>query len=89
MKKKDRDLFMDVIDSAFISMLDVADKQKCEISVKSDTKGYKHIKAEGNNMALLVTLAGLEKQILKNTETNEEEFNLIKEYIDTAEAPNE
>lgn len=89
MKKKDRDLFLKALDEIFVEKLDKADKEKCKISVENNTDGEKHIEAEGGTLALLVTLAGLEDQILKQTGCDRGTFDFIKGHITTMEAPNE
>ena len=64
MKKKDRNVFMDVIDKLFEDMIKEANGQ--DVTITFTKKGCDaHVDAKGNPVAILVALAGLESQILK------------------------
>lgn len=57
----------------------------CKIHIDNDGKGIK-LAAKGGRLSLLITLAGAEKNILKELKCSTEEFNLIKIIVKTAEA---
>lgn len=57
----------------------------CKIHIDNDGKGIK-LATKGGRLSLLITLAGAEKNILKELKCSTEEFNLIKIIVKTAEA---
>ena len=84
MKKKDRNVFMDVIDKLFEDMIKEANGQ--DVTITFTKKGWDaHVDAKGNPVAILVALAGLESQILKKIGTSQDEFDMIKNYVNTKE----
>ena len=65
--------------------LERALKEKTTISMKKDNEGKADMHIEGDRIALIVTLAGLEKNMLKQLDVSEEMFELIKKMVGTKE----
>lgn len=66
--------------------LEKAHKEKVIISVEKDIDGKAETKIEGTRLALLVTLAGLEKSVLNQLHCSEGEFEIIKSSVGVREA---
>ena len=75
---------MDVIDKLLEDMLEEANQE--DVTITYTKKGCKaNINCKGKPVAILVALAGIEEQLLKKIGTSQDEFNMIKDYIDTKE----
>ena len=61
-------------------------KEKAFISVKKNADGSATTKIEGTNLSVLIALAGLEKNILKQTGVPEDLWEIIKDSVGTKEA---
>ena len=87
MKKVDRQKFMDAIDRLFVSELETASKEKVIINLETnvDGKGKCGMKVTGNSLSILIALAGLTNQILEETNTSKQEFELLRKYVGTME----
>jgi len=70
----------------FSEIMGEALKQPCKITVEKNKKGEAKMGVEGQRLALLVTLAGAEKGILKQLKCNNDEFEFIKQFVGTREA---
>lgn len=69
----------------FSNMLEEAINEPAIISIEKDNGGKAETRVEGKRLAILVTLAGAEKSILRNIKASEEEFNFIKNFVGSAE----
>ena len=98
-KEKLNELLEKVIDKVSKNMDGLEDnfnqavKEPCKIHVDNDGKGT-GVKVEGKRLSLLITLAGAEKNILKELNCSNSEFDFIKnmvasEIADKEEANNE
>lgn len=65
--------------------LDKAITEKCSISITKNEKGEAKQEIKGSPLAILVTLAGLEKTILEKIEAPTGLFEMIKEFVGTEE----
>lgn len=68
-------------DKKLMKELEKSFDEPCEISVKKGTDGNAECKVEGNRLAILCTLAGLEQAILDKTFTSQMEFERIKDVV--------
>ena len=59
--------------------------EPCIISIDKKQGGEASIIVKGDRLSLLVTLAGLEKQVLEKLECNNSEWEFIKNKIGTRE----
>jgi len=73
----------------FSKQMEEAIKTPCEISIKKENSGLANMKVEGKRLAILVTLAGAEKGILKQLHCTEDEFDFIKNFVGSREYDNE
>ena len=73
------------IEDAFRSEFEEALQQECEISAKKDKDGVSHTHIEGSGLAILITLAGLEKGILKKLGCSESMYEIVKNVVGTEE----
>lgn len=65
--------------------IDRAIDEPVEISIKKKQGGKATSNIKGTKLGLLVTLAGLESNILKTTDTTQEQFENIKKLVGTKE----
>lgn len=65
--------------------LSEAHNEKCELSIKKDKNGKAKIVMEGSTLAILITLAGLEKTVLEKTHVPSEVWEMIKSTVGTRE----
>ncbi len=72
-------------DKTFNDKLLKALNEECKISIEKDKNGMSSINLKGKSLSLLLTLAGLEKAMLKKLDVSEPEFELIKSILDTKE----
>lgn len=70
----------------FSNMLEEAINQPCKISINKSDNGKCEMGVEGQRLAILVTLAGAEKGILKQVHCSHEEFDFIKNFVGTKDA---
>ena len=63
-----------------------AHNEKCSISIKKNKDGNTTTKLEGTTMAILVTLAGLEKTVLESAHVPNSVWEMIKETVNITEA---
>ena len=63
-----------------------AHKQEASILIEKDKDGKAKLTLKGTNLALLVTLAGLEKAVLEKTHVPTDIWELIKKSVGTMEA---
>ena len=68
--------------------LEEAIHQPCKIHVDNDGTGTK-LDVEGCRLTLLLTLVGTEKNMLKQLNCSNEEFELLKNLVGTQENTNE
>lgn len=61
-------------------------KEPCKIHIDKDKEGKACLEVEGKRLPLLITLCGLEKELLKYLDCDEEEFKMLKKVIGTREA---
>lgn len=61
-------------------------KESAEISIKKHTNGDSDISIKGRGLAVLITLAGLEKGILEKLNVPKELWEIIKELTGAKEA---
>lgn len=69
----------------FNNMMSEAIKQPCKITIEKDKRGQVKLGAEGNRVALLITLAGAEQGILKQLSCEQKEFDFIKGFVGSKE----
>lgn len=69
----------------FNNMMSEAIKQPCKITIEKDKRGQVKVGAEGNRVALLITLAGAEQGILKQLSCEQKEFDFIKGFVGSKE----
>ena len=69
------------IEKAIEDSIDKAFNQPCSISIEKDANGEATLSAKGNNIALLITLAGLEKSILEKTNPPAGLYEMIKRKV--------
>lgn len=74
------------LDTAIKGTLEDAMKMDCKISIEKDKQGRAHTRLEGNSLAILVTLAGLEKIVLDKLDCNNRTFEILKRMIDQEDA---
>lgn len=86
MKDKIKELLSSLIDDVMEYSLQEALNEECEITVKKGKGGVVETEISGSGMALLVTLAGLEKTILDKVGCTDSMFKIIKGAIGTKEA---
>lgn len=55
--------------------------EPCKIAIEKDKKGVAHTQIEGKRVAILITLAGLEKTILEKTNTPSEVYEFIRKLV--------
>ena len=72
----------DYMKKAFKEAID----QECEISIKKEKNGEAHTCIKGSTLAILITLAGLEKGILEKLGCDESMFEFVKGAVGTEEA---
>ena len=65
----------------FNNMMSEAIKQPCKITIEKDKRGQVKLGAEGNRVALLITLAVAEQGILKQLSCEQKEFDFIKGFV--------
>lgn len=68
--------------------LNEALNEPVSISVKKNKNGKAEVKMDGERLAVLITLAGLEQTILRNTDTPVEIWEFIKERVGSMEVDN-
>lgn len=78
--------FKELTKRTLIEELEKAVNEKCIISVTKNKKGEAKQKIEGSTLSILITLAGLEKSILRELGTPVELYEMIKECVGTKEA---
>lgn len=72
--------------SGFIKeKIEEAFNEPATISIKKDADGKAETHVEGGSIALLITLAGLEKTILEKLDAPTEVWELIKHLVGTKE----
>ena len=59
--------------------------QECEISIKKGKDGVTHSYIMGSNLAILITLAGLEQAILNKLGCSESMYEMVKRAVGTEE----
>lgn len=69
----------------FNNMMSEAIKQPCKITIEKDKRGQVKLGAEGNRVALLITLAVAEQGILKQLSCEQKEFDFIKGFVGSKE----
>ena len=79
----------EVINTKIQNKLNEALKDETTISIKKHKDGSAEICTKGNTIAILITLAGLEKAVLKNLKTPDTVWETIKEVVGTRENNNE
>lgn len=79
-------MFDELLKSMLRDELKESANEECKIAIVKRKNKPLSLEIEGTKGSILLTLAGLEKQILKNLEVSESTFNAIKELIDTKEA---
>lgn len=71
--------------SEFSNKISEAIKEPAIISIEKDYDGKADTRIEGERLALIITLAGLEQTMFEKLNVDKEEFDLIKEFIGTKE----
>ena len=71
------------------SMISEAINEPCKICIDKKENGEACLGVEGSRLALLVTLAGMEKSILNKLDCDNQEFSFIKSVVGTKEGDNE
>ena len=61
-------------------------KEKAVISIKKHENGTAKTHIEGTNLAVLITLAGLEKTVIEKLKVPNEIWEMIKNIVGTREA---
>ena len=72
-------------EKSIIDRLKEASKDEFKIVVERGKDGITNIEVEGERLAILVGLAGLENHLLKELETPDEIWEIIKQVTDTEE----
>lgn len=60
-----------------------AHKEECKISIEKDKKGQACVRTEGSTLAILITLAGLEKSVLESTHVPAGVWEMVKNHVGT------
>ena len=71
---------------ALSEALDKAVNEECTLSITKGKDGKACTKIEGSRLAILITLAGLEKTVLDKIEDQVGLFEMVKEFVGTEEA---
>lgn len=66
--------------------IEKAFKEKATISIKKFKGGSSEVSVEGSKLAVLITLAGLEKGIIEHFNVPTELWKMIKDMVGTKEA---
>lgn len=74
------------VTSSIKEKIDEAIKEPCEIHIDKTNEGKACLEVQGKRLPLLITLCGLEKEVLKSLDCDEEEFEMLKKAIGTKEA---
>lgn len=74
------------IEGACRTMFEEALKEECEISIKKDKEGRANTHISGSGLAILITLAGLEKGILEKLGCEDSMYEIVKRAVGTKEA---
>ena len=69
----------------FSNMLEEAINQPCKITIEKNKGGKCNVKLQGNELSLLLTLAGAEENILKRIYCEQETFDFIKTFVGSKE----
>lgn len=72
-------------EKTIIDRLKEASKDEFKIVVERGEDGITNVDVEGERLAILVGLAGLENHLLKELETPDEIWEIIKQVTDTEE----
>lgn len=70
----------------FYELLNRAINEPCEISIKKEKNGYAQASINGERLSLIVTLIGLEREVLNKLKCPKEEYEFIKTFIGSKEA---
>jgi len=73
------------IENAITDRINEALNEECFISITKDKYGKAVTKAEGSTLAILVTLAGLEKALLRETHVPSNVWEMIKDTVGARE----
>ena len=76
----------DELEEELADALKKVHKEKAFISVKKNADGTATTKLEGTTMSILVALAGLEQNILKQTKVPKDVWEIIRDCVSTKEA---
>ena len=79
---------MNGVNSKIANEIEKAFKEEATISIKKHENGASDVHVEGRGLAVLITLAGLEKGILKKLHVPNEVWKMIKDITGAMEANN-
>lgn len=79
-------MFDELLKRMVIENLEKSANEECKITLIKRKNRLIHIDVEGSSKAILLNLAGLEKQILNKLDISESMFNSIKKVVGTKEA---
>lgn len=70
------------------AIFDKAFKERAKLSIEKSEDGTAKTKIEGNTLAVLITLAGLEKTVFEEYEVPKEVWEMVQEKVGTKEVDN-
>lgn len=80
-----KNIIREIEKQAMLSEIQKSFSEEAYISIKKEKSGMTDIHIEGNGGAILLTLAGAERGILKKMDLSKEDFELIKEIVGVME----